>query len=53
MSAPRLAPIDRLAEHMANGCPSVIEAARRMRMPIQDVEQLWTRIVRNLGTQAR
>lgn len=53
MKSPRLTPIDKLAEHMANGCPSVIEAAHRMRLPIQDVERLWTRIIRRLGKQAR
>ena len=53
MKGARLAPIDRLAEHMANGCPSVMEAAHRMRLPIADVERLWTRIVRALGRQAR
>lgn len=53
MKSQRLTPIDKLAEHMANGCPSMIEAAHRMRLPIADVERLWTRIVRRLGAQAR
>jgi len=54
MAAPkRLTPIERLAEHRAEGCPTVIEAAHRMRLPIQDAERLWTRIVRSLGAQAR
>ncbi len=53
MKTPRLTPIDRLAEHMANGCPSIVEAARLMRLPIQDVERLCTRVVRGLGSQAR
>lgn len=48
----RLSPIDRLADHMAEGCPSVAEAARRMRIALSDADALWARIRRGLGRQA-
>jgi hypothetical protein len=49
---PRLTPDHRLAEHMAEGCPTVIEASRRMRLTAVDGERIWKRIVRALGWQA-
>ncbi len=49
----RLAKPDRLAEHMAEGCPSIVEAAHRMRLSTVDVNRVWKDIVRALGPQAR
>ncbi len=49
----RATPIERLAEHMAGGCPSVIEAARRMKITVAAAEKLWRRVCRDLGPQAR
>lgn len=48
----RLTPQDRLAEHMAEGCPSVMEAARRMKLTVTEADRLWKRIARGLGSQA-
>lgn len=44
---------NKLADHMADGCPSLIEAAHRMRLPVAQVEALWATIKRGLGRQAR
>lgn len=41
-----------IAEEMANGCPSVAEAARRMRLSQTYAAKLWSRIVAELGPQA-
>jgi len=41
-----------IAQHMAEGCPSVVEAARRMRITLSDAERLWTRIRCAMGRQA-
>lgn len=41
------------AGHMADGCPSLIEAASRMRITIVEADRLWKRIKRDLGWQAR
>ena len=45
--------MDELADHMADGCPSISEAARRMGMAQNRTDQLWQRIRRDLGEQAR
>lgn len=44
---------DELAELMASGCPSVAEAARRMVISQSYADQMWQRIKRRLGNQAR
>ncbi len=44
---------DKLADLMADGCPSFAEAAYRMRRTIGEVETLWSGICRELGRQAR
>lgn len=49
----RLAKPDRLAEHMAEGCPSVGEAAYRMRLTAAEADRIWKGIVKTLGWQAR
>lgn len=43
---------DRLADLMADGCPTLGEAAYRMRQPIKEVEATWKTICRALGRQA-
>ena len=48
----RLSSIDRLAEHMAQGCPSLAEAARRMCISVTTSEEYWRRIRKALGAQA-
>ena len=45
--------MDKLAELMADGCPSIIEAAYRMRVTQSWADRLWQRIRRQLGSQAR
>lgn len=50
---PRLDKPDRLAEQMADGCPSLVEAAHRLRLNVTDAERMWKGIVRKLGAQAR
>lgn len=45
--------MDRLAEHMANDCPTIVEAAYRMRLPQSTADRLWQLIRRELGKQAR
>lgn len=49
---PRLPTADRLAEHMAEGCPSIIEAARRMRISVSTADEHWRKIRKRLGRQA-
>lgn len=49
---PQLSPPDRLAEHMAGGCPSLIEAARLMRITEADARRHWQAVCRGLGRQA-
>lgn len=44
---------DDLAEEMANGCPSISEAARRMRILQSRADQHWQAIRRDLGPQAQ
>jgi hypothetical protein len=46
------AQMDTLAEHMAEGCPSIIEASRRMGIAQQRANVLWGRIRAELGAQA-
>ncbi|MFH8652302.1 hypothetical protein ACH37Y_06255 [Sphingomonas paucimobilis] len=50
---PSTARMDKLADIMADGCPSLTDAAYRMRMPVQQVERLWKLIRQGLGAQAR
>ena len=45
--------MDRLADLMAEGCPSITEAARQMRLTQSRADQLWQRIRRQLGSQAK
>lgn len=40
---------DDLAEQMANGCPSISEAARRMRITQSRADQHWQAIKDGLG----
>jgi hypothetical protein len=42
-----------VADEMAAGCPSLIEAAYRLKMPVRSVEDAWRGICRDLGRQAR
>jgi hypothetical protein len=49
----RLSPVDRLAELMAEGCPSILDAARRMRITAAEAEKHWRAICKGLGPQAR
>lgn len=44
---------DKRADHMADGCPTLSEAAYRMRLPLAQVERIWAGIRRGLGRQAR
>jgi hypothetical protein len=44
--------MDRLADHMADGCPSITEAAYRMRIKQQTADRCWQLIRRELGKQA-
>lgn len=43
---------DALAALMAEGCPTVSEAARRLNLTQSRADQLWQRIRRDLGQQA-
>jgi hypothetical protein len=52
-SMPYLPLRDRLAEAMAQGCPSLLGAAIRLAIPLDEAEGLWAQIVRGLGPQAR
>lgn len=45
--------MDKLADLMADGCPTLTGAAYRMRMPVQQVERLWKLIRQGLGDQAK
>lgn len=45
--------MDFLAEQMAEGCPSIAEAARRLGITQSWADQCWQRIRRGLGDQAR
>lgn len=47
-----LAQMDRLADQMADGCPSISEAARRIGLSQSRADQLWQRIRKGLGAQA-
>lgn len=42
---------DDLAEEMANGCPSISEAARRMRITQSRADQHWQAIKAALGVE--
>ena len=44
--------MDELAELMGAGCPSIVEASRRMGLTQSRTDQLWQRIKRDLGPQA-
>ncbi|MFG6284753.1 hypothetical protein [Sphingomonas sp. S6] len=44
--------MDRLADLMADGCPSITEAAYRMRTTQQTADRCWQLIRRELGRQA-
>ncbi|MEE8610118.1 MAG: hypothetical protein V3V60_08525 [Sphingomonas aquatilis] len=44
--------MDRLADLMADGCPSITEAAYRMRTTQQTADRCWQLIRRGLGKQA-
>lgn len=45
--------MDRLADLMADGCPSIVEAAYRMRIPQSTADRAWQLVRRELGKQAR
>lgn len=45
--------MDKLAQHMADGSPSLTDAAYRMKVAQADVEALWAAIRRGLGWQGR
>jgi hypothetical protein len=45
--------MDDLADLMAEGCPSISEAARRLGLGQSHADQLWQRIRKALGPQAR
>jgi hypothetical protein len=45
--------MDRIAELMAAGCPSIVEAAYRMRIPQSTADRAWQLVRRKLGKQAR
>lgn len=45
--------MDLLAEHMAEGCPTIAEAARRLGITQSWADNCWQRIKRGLGEQAR
>lgn len=44
--------MDDLAEEMANGSPSISQAARTMRIDQRRANELWQRIRAELGPQA-
>lgn len=44
--------MDKLAQLMADGCPSIVEAAYRMRLAQSSADRLWQLIRRGLGPQA-
>ena len=50
--AARRTPTERLCDQMADGCPSLSEAAYRLRLPVAEAEKLWRRVCRDLGVQA-
>lgn len=52
LSALTLVRMDLLADEMANGCPSIVEAARRLGLTQSRADQLWQRIRRELVVQA-
>lgn len=52
LSALTMVRMDLLAEEMANGCPTIVEAARRLGLTQSRADQLWQRIRRDLGAQA-
>ena len=45
--------MDRMADLMADGCPSVTEAAYRMKLTQTEADRVWQRIRRSLGKQAQ
>jgi hypothetical protein len=45
--------MNRLAEIMAEGAPSLVHAAAEMRVTVIRAEELWKSIRRGLGAQAR
>lgn len=45
--------MDRLADEMANGCPSIAQAGRRLNFAPAHTDYLWRRIRAGLGAQAR
>lgn len=52
VSPETLAAMNRLADTMAEGCPSISEAARRLGLTQSRTDQLWQRIRRGCGAQA-
>jgi hypothetical protein len=52
LDALMLVRMDQIADAMANGCPSISEAARRLGLTQSRTDQLWQRIRRDLGAQA-
>jgi hypothetical protein len=52
ISAKSRAEMDTLADLMAEGCPSIAEAARRLGTSQTRTDQHWQRIRRDLGEQA-
>jgi hypothetical protein len=46
-----LAPIDALAELLAEGCPTVPAAAKRLGVSISTAQRMWRRICDRLGAQ--
>ena len=47
-----LGPLDRLAELMAEGCPTLAQASRTLNTPVFIVQAQWGRICAALGPQA-
>lgn len=52
VSQATVAQMDRLADQMADGCPSISEAARRLGLTQSRTDQLWQRVRKGLGPQA-
>lgn len=53
ISAETAANMDRLADAMADGCPSISQAARDLGLTQSRADQLWQRIRKGLGEQAQ
>ena len=45
--------MDWLADLMADGCPTIVEAAYRMRITQTAADRMWQRVRRGLGSQAQ